>query len=152
MGAQPAPILPRMSTGPMNLQPPTKIPSSQMLSNVQLQQLPFVDALPASTKNYSADNTNSPSTRETRSKSSNRQGIKQSSSASSSASTSTGKTGPICWNCGEVGHRSANNCKLVMQTAGNWFSPLAMQDAFCLVCWFSCSFVSEACACFGEWL
>ena len=23
---------------------------------------------------------------------------------------------------------------------------------FCLVCWFSCSFVSEACACFGEWL
>ena len=46
----------------------------------------------------------------------------------------------------------ANNCKLVMQTAGNWFSPLAMQDAFCLVCWFSCSFVSEACACFGEWL
>ena len=28
MGAQPAPIPPRMSTGPMNLQPPTKIPSS----------------------------------------------------------------------------------------------------------------------------
>ena len=46
----------------------------------------------------------------------------------------------------------ANNCNLVLQTAGNWFSPLAMQDAFCLVCWFSCSFVSEACACFGEWL
>ena len=46
----------------------------------------------------------------------------------------------------------ANNWKLVMQTAGNWFSPLAMQDAFCLVCWFCCSFVSEACACFGEWL
>ena len=39
-----------------------------------------------------------------------------------------------------------------MQTTENWFSPLAMQDAFCLVCWFSCSFVSEACACFGEWL
>ena len=46
----------------------------------------------------------------------------------------------------------ANNCNLLLQTAGNWFSPLAMQDAFCLVCWFSCSFVSEACACFGEWL
>ena len=46
----------------------------------------------------------------------------------------------------------ANNWKLVLQTAGYWFSPLAMQDAFCLVCWFSCSFVSEACACFGEWL
>ena len=39
-----------------------------------------------------------------------------------------------------------------MQTVANWFSPLAMQDAFCLVCWFSCSFVSEACARFGEWL
>ena len=37
MGAQPALILPRMSTGPMNLQPPTKIPSSQMPSDVQLQ-------------------------------------------------------------------------------------------------------------------
>ena len=42
---------------------------------------------------------------ETRSKSSNRQGIKQSSSASSSTSMSMGKSGPICWNCGEVGHR-----------------------------------------------
>ena len=41
---------------------------------------------------------------------------------------------------------------LFMQTVANWFSPLAMQDAFCLVCWFSCSFMSEACACFGEWL
>ena len=37
MGAQPAPILPRMSTGPMNLQPPTKIPSSHMPSDVQPQ-------------------------------------------------------------------------------------------------------------------
>ena len=108
MGAQQTPILPRMSTGPMNLQPPTKIPSSQMPSDVQLQRLPFVDAPPTSTKNYSADNTNSPSTHETRSKSSNRQGIKQSSSASSSASMSTGKSGPICWNCGEVGHRRRN--------------------------------------------
>ena len=89
----------------MNLQPPPKIPSSQMPSDIQPQRLPFVDAPPASTENYSADNTNSPSTHETRSKSSNRQGIKQSSSASSSASTSTGKSGPICWNCGEVGHQ-----------------------------------------------
>ena len=105
MAAQPTPIPPRMSTGPMNLQPPPKIPSSQMPSDIQLQRLPFVDAPPASTKNYSADNTNLPSTHETRSKSSNRQGIKQSSSAPSSASTSTGKSGPICWNCGEVGHR-----------------------------------------------
>ena len=45
---------------------------------------------------------------ETRSKSSNRQGIKQSSLESSSASQSTGKSGPICWNCGEVGHRRCN--------------------------------------------
>ena len=101
MAAQPAPILPRMSTGPMNLQPPLKIPSSQMPSNIQPQRLSFVDAPPASTKNHSADNTNSPSMRETRSKTSNRQGIKQ----SSSVSTSMGKSGPICWNCGEVGHR-----------------------------------------------
>ena len=37
MGAQPALIPPRMSTGPMNLQPPKKIPSSRMPSDVQLQ-------------------------------------------------------------------------------------------------------------------
>ena len=47
---------------------------------------------------------------ETRSKSSNKQGVKQSSSESSAASTSTGKSGPICWNCGEVGHRR-HNCQ-----------------------------------------
>ena len=105
MAAQPTPIPPRMSTGPMNLQPPPKIPSSQMPSDIQPQRLPFVDAPPASTKNHSADNTNLPSTRETRSKTSNRQGIKQSSSVSSSTSMSTGKSGPICWNCREVGHR-----------------------------------------------
>ena len=35
-----------------------------------------------------------------------------------------------------------------LQTAFYWFSPLAMQDTFCLVCWFS---RSEVCACFGEW-
>ena len=104
MAAQPAQSPPRMSTGHMNLQPPPKIPSSQMPSDIQPQLLPFVDTPPTSTKNHSADNTNSPSTRETRSKTSNRQGIKQSSSVSSSASMSMGKSGPICWNCGEVGH------------------------------------------------
>ena len=55
MGAQPTLIPPRMSTGPMNLQPPTKIPSSRMPSDIQSQRLPFVDAPPTSTKNYSAD-------------------------------------------------------------------------------------------------
>ena len=64
--------------------------------------------LPAPAKNYPADNTNSPSTHKTRSKSLNKQCIKQSSSESSSASTSRGKSGPICWNCGEVGHRRCN--------------------------------------------
>ena len=37
MGAQPTLILPRMSTGPMNLQPPTKIPSSRLPSNIHPQ-------------------------------------------------------------------------------------------------------------------
>ena len=62
----------------------------------------------APTKNYPADNTNSPPTHETRSKSSNKQGVKQSSSESSLASTSMGRSGPICWNCGEVGHWRRN--------------------------------------------
>ena len=44
------------------------------------------------------------------SKSLNRRGVKQSFSELSSASTSTGKSGPICWNCQEVGHRR-HNCK-----------------------------------------
>ena len=44
------------------------------------------------------------------SKSLNKRGVKQSSSESSSASTSMEKSGPICWNCGEVGHRR-RNCK-----------------------------------------
>ena len=47
---------------------------------------------------------------ETMSKSLNKRGVKQSSSELSSASTSMGKSGPICWNCGEVGHRR-HNCK-----------------------------------------
>ena len=72
--------------------------------------MPFVDAPPAPAKNHQADNTSSPSTLKTTSKSLNRQGVKQSSPESSSASTSMGKSGPICWNCQEVGHRRCN-CK-----------------------------------------
>ena len=37
MGTQPAPIPPRMSTCPTNLQPPTKTPPSQVPSDIQLQ-------------------------------------------------------------------------------------------------------------------
>ena len=105
MRAQPTPIPPRMSLGPMNVQSPKQVQPPQLPDSVQPQQLPFVDAPQAPAKNHHADNTNSPSTHETTSKSLNKQGVKQSSSESSSASTSTGKPGPICWNCGEVGHR-----------------------------------------------
>ena len=105
MGTQHAPIPPRMSTGPMNLQSPKQVPSSQIPDSIQPQRLPFVDVPLAPVKNDPVDSTNSPSTHETRSKSSNKQGVKQSSSGSSSASMSTGRSGPICWNCGEVGHR-----------------------------------------------
>ena len=110
MRAQPAQIPPRTSMGPMNLQSPKQVPSSRIPDSVQPQRLPFIDTLPAPAKNYPADNTNSPSTHETRSKSLNKQCVKQSSSESSSASTSRGKSGPICWNCGEVGHRR-HNCQ-----------------------------------------
>ena len=37
MGTQPTWILPRMSTGPTNLQPPTKTPPSWVPSDIQLQ-------------------------------------------------------------------------------------------------------------------
>ena len=37
MGAQPAPIPPRMRTGPMNLQSPKQVPSSRMPNSIQLQ-------------------------------------------------------------------------------------------------------------------
>ena len=110
MWTPPTLIQSRMSTGPMNLQSPKQVPSSRIPDSVQLQRLPFVDVLPAPAKNYPADSTNSPSTHESRSKSSNKQGIKQSSSGSSLASMSTGRSGPICWNCGEVGHRR-HNCQ-----------------------------------------
>ena len=106
MRAQPAPIPPRMRLSPMNGQSPKHVQSPQLLDSVQPQRLPFVDVPPAPVKNYHADNTSSPST----SKSLNKRGVKQSSSESSSASTSTGKLGPICWNCQEVGHHRCN-CK-----------------------------------------
>ena len=108
MGTQPTQIPPRMSTGPTNLQPPIKTPPSQMPSDIQPQQLPFVNALLASTQDYSADNIDLPSTCDFRSKSANRQGIKQTPSTSSSTSTSMEKSEPICWNCGEVGHLKRN--------------------------------------------
>ena len=121
MKAQPAPIPPRTSMGPMNVQSPKQVPSSRIPDSVQPQRLPFVDAPLAPAKNYHADNTSLPSTQETTSKSLNKRGVKQSSSESSSASTSTGKSGPICWNCGEVGHhrRSCQNpsyCSKCKQT------------------------------------
>ena len=108
LGTQPTWIPPRMSTRPTNLQPPTITPPSRVPSDIQPQQLPFVDAPPAPTQDYSADNTDLPSTRDFRSKSANRQGVKQTSSASSSTSMSMGKSGPICWNCGEAGHLKRN--------------------------------------------
>ena len=108
MGTQPAPIPPRVSTGPTNLQPPAKTPSSQVPSNIQPQQLPFVDAPPAPTQDYFVNNTASPSSHDRRSKSTNGQGVKQTPSTSSSTSTSMEKSGPICWNCGEVGDLKRN--------------------------------------------
>ena len=108
--AQPTPLPPRMSSGSINVQSPKQVQSPQLPDSVQLQRLPFVDVPPAPAKNHQADNTSSPSMLETMSKSLNRQGVKQSSSESSSASTSTGKSGPICWNCQEVGH-GKRNCK-----------------------------------------
>ena len=108
--AKPALLPPRMSLGSINVQSPKQVQSPQLPDSVQPQLLPFVDVPPAATKNHQADNTSSPSTLEVTSKSLNRRGVKQSSSELSSASTSTGKSGPICWNCQEVGHRR-HNCK-----------------------------------------
>ena len=108
--AQPAPLPPRMSLGSINVQSPKQVQPPQLPDSVQPQRLPFIDAPPSPAKNHQADNTSSPSTLETTSKSLNRQGVKQSSSESSLASTSMGKSGPVCWNCQEVGHRR-RNCK-----------------------------------------
>ena len=108
--AQPAPLPPRMSLGTIDVQTPKQVQAPQLLDSVQPQRLPFVDAPPAPAENQQTDHTSSPSTLERTSKSLNRRGVKQSSSESSSASTSTGKSGPICWNCQEVGHHR-HNCK-----------------------------------------
>ena len=108
--AQPTPLPPRMSLGLINILSPKQVQPPQLPNSVQPQRLPFVDAPLALAKNHQTDNTSSPFTLETMSKSVNRQGVKQSSSESSSASTSTGKSGPVCWNCQEVGHRRCN-CK-----------------------------------------
>ena len=108
--AQPAPLPPRTSLGPINVQSPKQVQPPQLLDSVQPQRLPLGDVPPAPAKNHQTDNTSSPFTSEATSKSVNRQGVKQSSSELSSASTSTGKSGPVCWNCQEVGHRR-RNCK-----------------------------------------
>ena len=108
MGTQPAPIPPRSSMGPTNLQPPAKTFPPQVPSNIQSQRLPFVDAPLAPTQDSFVKNKASPSSLDTRSKSKNGQGVKETSSTSSSTSTSTEKSGPICWNCGEAGHLKCN--------------------------------------------
>ena len=107
---QPAPLPPRTSLGTIDVQTPKQVQSPQLPDSMQPQRLPFVDAPPAPAKNHQSANTSSPFMLETMSKSLNRRGVKQSSSESSSASTSTGKSGPVCWNCQEVGHRR-RNCK-----------------------------------------
>ena len=106
MGTQPTLIPPRINTGPTNLQPPAKMLPPQVPSNIQPQPLPFVDAPLAPTQDSFVKNKASPSPLDTRSKSKNGQGVKQTSSSSSP--TSTDKSGPICWNCGEAGHLKCN--------------------------------------------
>ena len=108
--AQPTPLPPRTNLGLINVQSPKQVQLPQLPDSVQPQRLPFVDAPPAPAKNHQTDNTSSPFTPKATSKSVNRQGVKQSSSESSLASTSTGKSGPVCWNCQAVGHRR-HNCK-----------------------------------------
>ena len=108
--AQLAPLLPRMSLGSINVQSPKQVQSPQLPDSVQPQRLPFIDAPLAPARNHQTDHTSSPPMLKTMSKSVKRQGVKQSSSESSSASTSTGKSGPVCWNCQEVGHHR-RNCK-----------------------------------------
>ena len=108
LGIQPTPIPPRSSTGPTNLQPPANTFPPQVPSNIQLQPLPFINAPLAPTQDSFVISTASPPSLNTRSKSKNGQGVKQTSSTSFSTSTSTDKSGPICWNCGEAGHLERN--------------------------------------------
>ena len=108
LGTQPTPIPPRISTGPTNLQPPAKMLPSQLPSNIQLQQLPFVDAPLTPTQDTFVKNTASPSSHDPRSKSKNWQGVKQTLSTSSSASTSMEKRNcpnpPYCSKCKQKEH------------------------------------------------
>ena len=108
--AQPAPLPPRTSLGLIKVQSPKQVQPPQLLTSMQSQRLPFVDAPPAPAKNHQTDDTSSPFPLEAMSKRVNRQGVKQSSSESSLASMSTEKLEPVCWNCQEVGH-SRRNCK-----------------------------------------
>ena len=108
--AQPTPLPPRMNLSSINVQSPKQVQPPPLPDSVQPQRLPFVDAPWALAKNHQSDNTSSPSTLDTTSKSLNRRGVKQSSSESSSASTLTEKSGPVCWNCQEVGH-CRHNCR-----------------------------------------
>ena len=107
---QPTPLPPRMCLGMIDVQTPKQVQLPQLLDSVQPQRLPFLDAPLAPTKNHQSTNTSSPSMLGTMSRSLNRRGVKQSPLESSSASTSTGKSGPVCWNCQEVGHHRCN-CK-----------------------------------------
>ena len=70
--AQPAPLPPRMSLGTIDVQTPKQVQSPQLPDSVQPQRLPFIDAPPAPAKNHQSDNTSSPSTLKTMSKSLNR--------------------------------------------------------------------------------
>ena len=108
--AKPTLLLPRMSLGLINVQSPKQVQPPQLPDSVQPQRLPFVDTPPALAKNHQTDNTSSPFMLKAMSKWVNRQGVKQSSSESFSASMSTGKSGPVCWNYQEVGHRRCD-CK-----------------------------------------
>ena len=99
-----------MNLGSINVQSPKQVQSPQLPDSVQPQRLPFIDAPQAPTRNHQTDHTGSPSTLEMMSKSVKGQGVRQSSSGSSLPSTSMGKSGPVCWNCQEVGHRR-RNCK-----------------------------------------
>ena len=69
---QPAPVPPRTSLSPINVQSPKQVQLPQLPDSVQPQRLPFVDAPPAPAKNHQADNTSSPSTLKMMSKSLNR--------------------------------------------------------------------------------
>ena len=69
---QPTPLPPRMSLSMIDVQTPKQVLSPQLPDSVQVQRLPFIDTPWAPAKNNQSDNTSSPSTLETTSKSLNR--------------------------------------------------------------------------------